>query len=103
MGSSVEERDESAVQRAIEQPANFVLKPQREGGGNNLYDSEVQQYPFLVPIPISRFFFLNFFFSRLLFQKLRHFFLKKGLVIKVELGLSVAEFGCGGDGGGSAQ
>lgn len=26
---------------ALAQPAGFVLKPQREGGGNNLYDDEL--------------------------------------------------------------
>jgi len=26
---------------AIDKPSNFVLKPQREGGGNNFYDEEM--------------------------------------------------------------
>uniref|UniRef100_F6WBE1 Glutathione synthetase n=2 Tax=Ciona intestinalis TaxID=7719 RepID=F6WBE1_CIOIN len=32
---------DAAVKLAIEKPEGFVLKPQREGGGNNLYDSEM--------------------------------------------------------------
>ena len=31
----------SAVQDAIEHPENYVLKPQREGGGNNIYGEEL--------------------------------------------------------------
>jgi glutathione synthetase len=34
---------ESAVRAAISEPARFVLKPQREGGGNNLYGDEVSE------------------------------------------------------------
>ncbi|PKA53959.1 Glutathione synthetase, chloroplastic [Apostasia shenzhenica] len=30
------------VKRAIERPEVFVLKPQREGGGNNIYDNDVK-------------------------------------------------------------
>jgi len=36
------EQGEKAVKMAIENPENFVLKPQREGGGNNLYDDELR-------------------------------------------------------------
>lgn len=32
-----------AAKMALEQPDKFVLKPQREGGGNNLYASELKQ------------------------------------------------------------
>ncbi|XP_002125323.2 glutathione synthetase-like [Ciona intestinalis] len=32
---------DAAVKLALERPEGFVLKPQREGGGNNLYDSEM--------------------------------------------------------------
>nr|XP_026689735.1 glutathione synthetase-like [Ciona intestinalis] len=32
---------DTAVKLAMERPRDFVLKPQREGGGNNLYDSEM--------------------------------------------------------------
>ena len=30
-----------AKERALAHPAEYVLKPQREGGGNNLYDKEM--------------------------------------------------------------
>lgn len=33
---------EKAAQMAIERPDDFVLKPQREGGGNNLYTDELK-------------------------------------------------------------
>ena len=33
--------DKDIVQMALDNPQNFVLKPQREGGGNNLYDNEL--------------------------------------------------------------
>jgi len=33
---------EAAVARAIERPEAYVLKPQREGGGNNLYGEELR-------------------------------------------------------------
>jgi len=36
------ERDPVAIERALAQPGDFVLKPQREGGGNNLYDEDVR-------------------------------------------------------------
>jgi len=36
------EEGANAVEMAIKNPENFVLKPQREGGGNNLYDDELR-------------------------------------------------------------
>jgi len=33
--------DSDAVNKALANPNGFVLKPQREGGGNNLYDQEL--------------------------------------------------------------
>ena len=33
----------AVLQKAQEQPDLFVLKPQREGGGNNLYGQDAQQ------------------------------------------------------------
>ena len=36
------ERDPAAAAEAIKNPQNYVLKPQREGGGNNLYDEDVR-------------------------------------------------------------
>ncbi|XP_015836716.1 glutathione synthetase isoform X2 [Tribolium castaneum] len=37
-----DELGEQAVQMAIDDPEKFVLKPQREGGGNNVYGLEVR-------------------------------------------------------------
>jgi len=34
-------KDEKAVQMVLENPENFVLKPQRDGGGNNLYGQDI--------------------------------------------------------------
>lgn len=34
-------KDEKAIQLAIQNPENFVLKPQRDGGGNNLYGKDI--------------------------------------------------------------
>lgn len=31
----------NAVAQAIAQPSHYVLKPQREGGGNNLFDDDM--------------------------------------------------------------
>ncbi|XP_064394858.1 glutathione synthetase-like isoform X2 [Halichondria panicea] len=31
-----------AIERALKNPADFVVKPQREGGGNNFYDDDVR-------------------------------------------------------------
>ncbi|XP_029635864.1 glutathione synthetase [Octopus sinensis] len=35
---------EEAVRLALENPSNYVLKPQREGGGNNIYGHEIKEY-----------------------------------------------------------
>jgi len=35
--------DKDAVSRAIQSPENFVLKPQREGGGHNIYNEKVRE------------------------------------------------------------
>ncbi len=35
--------DREAVDRALMNPENYVLKPQREGGGNNLYGQDMRQ------------------------------------------------------------
>lgn len=37
------EGGEEVARMAIEKPAEFVLKPQREGGGNNLYGQEMKE------------------------------------------------------------
>ena len=34
---------DAVVSKALEQPARYVLKPQREGGGNNLYEGELRE------------------------------------------------------------
>ena len=34
---------DAAVKRAIATPDDFVLKPQKEGGGNNFYGDELRQ------------------------------------------------------------
>ena len=34
--------DKAIVEEAIKNPSAFVLKPQREGGGNNIYDEDVR-------------------------------------------------------------
>lgn len=33
----------SIIEKAIENPHNYVIKPQKEGGGNNFYDQEVKE------------------------------------------------------------
>ncbi|KAM9992497.1 hypothetical protein ACTFIY_009926 [Dictyostelium cf. discoideum] len=38
---SKEDIDMSVVKKAIESPQNYVMKPQREGGGNNIYNDQV--------------------------------------------------------------
>ena len=30
------------VERALENPQEFVMKPQKEGGGNNFFDNELK-------------------------------------------------------------
>lgn len=37
-----DEKGDKAVAMAIDTPRKFVLKPQREGGGNNFYDDDVR-------------------------------------------------------------
>ena len=34
---------QSIVEKAIQEPHNFVVKPQKEGGGNNFYDEEAKE------------------------------------------------------------
>lgn len=36
------EEGEEAIEMAIRNPEKFVLKPQREGGGNNVYGEEIR-------------------------------------------------------------
>ncbi|KAK5583577.1 hypothetical protein RB653_005174 [Dictyostelium firmibasis] len=38
---SKEDIDMTVVNKAIESPQNYVMKPQREGGGNNIYNDQV--------------------------------------------------------------
>ncbi|KAN0015968.1 hypothetical protein ACTFIU_005918 [Dictyostelium citrinum] len=38
---SKEDIDMEVVKKAIESPQNYVMKPQREGGGNNIYNDQV--------------------------------------------------------------
>lgn len=40
-GLEMNERGDEALKMALERPDEFVLKPQREGGGNNLYGSDI--------------------------------------------------------------
>lgn len=40
---STEDDVEHIVRMALERPGDFVLKPQREGGGNNLYGNELKK------------------------------------------------------------
>lgn len=40
---SAREGGEAAARMAVERPGEFVLKPQREGGGNNLYAGEMKK------------------------------------------------------------
>lgn len=42
-GLEFDEFGEIAIQRALKEPDRFVLKPQREGGGNNLYGTDVKE------------------------------------------------------------
>lgn len=43
LGMSDEAETEKVVAQALKNPENFVLKPQREGGGNNMYGMELHQ------------------------------------------------------------
>lgn len=38
-----DENGEKAVAKGISEPRKYVLKPQREGGGNNFYDDNVRE------------------------------------------------------------
>ena len=38
-----QDADQAAVERAKSHPSGFVLKPQREGGGNNYYNDDVRR------------------------------------------------------------
>jgi len=40
---SDDEETRTVVQEAIEFPEKFVLKPQREGGGNNIWGKEISE------------------------------------------------------------
>jgi hypothetical protein len=35
--------DDKSFERVLKNPENFVLKPQREGGGNNFYSEEIRE------------------------------------------------------------
>ncbi|XP_071151426.1 glutathione synthetase-like isoform X1 [Mytilus edulis] len=35
---------DEVIERAIKEPRKFVVKPQREGGGNNLYDEQIPDF-----------------------------------------------------------
>ena len=48
---SQDEIGNASFQRAIKTPEKFVLKPQREGGGNNVYGADIK--PFLEKIADS--------------------------------------------------
>lgn len=37
------ENGDNAICMALDDPERFVLKPQREGGGNNLYGEDIRQ------------------------------------------------------------
>ncbi|KAK3085634.1 hypothetical protein FSP39_006463 [Pinctada imbricata] len=40
---SLDEDESKAISMALQNPGGYVLKPQREGGGNNLYDEELKE------------------------------------------------------------
>ncbi|KAJ8925857.1 hypothetical protein NQ315_009709 [Exocentrus adspersus] len=42
-GLDFDELGDQAVQMALDEPERFVLKPQREGGGNNIYGTDVRE------------------------------------------------------------
>lgn len=39
-----DEESEKAIKLAFEEPEHFVLKPQREGGGNNVYKENIPSF-----------------------------------------------------------
>ncbi|XP_066253548.1 glutathione synthetase-like [Euwallacea similis] len=41
-GLDFDESGDQAIQMALDDPERFVLKPQREGGGNNIYGTEIR-------------------------------------------------------------
>lgn len=41
-GLDFDEAGDQAIQMALDDPERFVLKPQREGGGNNIYGQEIR-------------------------------------------------------------
>lgn len=41
-GLDFDDLGEMAIQKALEEPDRYVLKPQREGGGNNIFGSDVR-------------------------------------------------------------
>lgn len=41
---SLEEENESIISKAVNYPDAFVLKPEREGGGNNLYGLDIKKF-----------------------------------------------------------
>uniref|UniRef100_A0A6P7GLD3 Glutathione synthetase n=1 Tax=Diabrotica virgifera virgifera TaxID=50390 RepID=A0A6P7GLD3_DIAVI len=43
-GLEFDDDGEKAVRMALKTPERYVLKPQREGGGNNLYGKDVKEY-----------------------------------------------------------
>ena len=45
---------DAAVQQALAAPSKYVLKPQREGGGNNMYDEEMVEELKVTTDPVER-------------------------------------------------
>ncbi|KAL1513808.1 hypothetical protein ABEB36_003167 [Hypothenemus hampei] len=43
-GLDFDESGDQTIQMALNDPEKFVLKPQREGGGNNIYGQEVREF-----------------------------------------------------------
>ena len=50
----LDEEGDLVAEMAIADPENYVLKPQREGGGNNIYGAEVRFSAFIILIRISQ-------------------------------------------------
>ncbi len=44
LGSEITEEAKAAMEDAIKDGSKWVLKPQREGGGNNLYGAELSRF-----------------------------------------------------------
>jgi glutathione synthase len=51
-GFDMNEEGSAAVEMALREPSRFVMKPQREGGGNNFYQEDIIKQ--LTPIKDSR-------------------------------------------------